>query len=120
MSAAQASPVNGRAVPARRLWWLAAAFAVWCSALVALYALHAIGCAFAWPTGTLRVILAIVFVAHLVVGGWIWRNFANSGPDPTLDPTGSFLHVAIAWTAIAAFASSVLVFGPAFLLTTCV
>ena len=36
-----------RAVPSCRLWWLAAGFGIWCSALVVLYALHAIGCAFA-------------------------------------------------------------------------
>ena len=51
--------VSERPVPSRQLWWLAAGFTVWCSALVVLYAMHAIGCAFAWPTGTLRLWLAV-------------------------------------------------------------
>ena len=57
----------------RRLWWLSAGFGVWCLALVVLYALHAIGCAFGWPAGALRSSLVLVFVAHLVVIGWISR-----------------------------------------------
>ena len=48
-------------VPPRRLWWLAAGFGVWCSALVFLYALHAFGCVFAWSVGSLRLSLVVVF-----------------------------------------------------------
>ena len=120
MSAVQGDRAGADVVPPRRLWWLAAGFVVWCSALVALYAIHAIGCAFAWTTGSLRLTLVVVFVAHLVVVGWIWRNFAKAGPDPAFGQTGSFLHMAIVWTAIAAFVATVLVFGPTLLLTTCV
>ena len=108
------------AIPSRRLWWLAAGFGVWCSALVFLYALQAIGCVFAWPTGTLRVTLVVVFFAHVVVVGWMWRNFARAAPDPALVPTGSFLHAAIHWTAIAAFVATVLTFGPPLFLSTCI
>ena len=60
-----------RPVPPRHLWWLAAGFAVWCSALVALYALHAIGCAFAWSAGWLRLGLAVVLLAHLILMGTV-------------------------------------------------
>ena len=34
-------------LPPGYLWWLAAGFLVWCSALVSVYAVHAIGCTFA-------------------------------------------------------------------------
>jgi len=107
-------------MPSRRLWWLAGGFGVWCSALAFLYALQAIGCVFAWPTGTLRVTLVAVFFAHVVVVGWMWRNFAIAAPDPALGPTGSFLHSAIAWTSIAAFVATVLTFGPPLFLSTCI
>jgi hypothetical protein len=107
-------------VPPRRLWWLAAGFGVWCSALVFLYALHAIGCVFAWPAGSLRASLVVAFVAHLAAGVWMWRKFAAAGPDPALGATGHFLHEAIAWTALAAFASTLLILGPPLLLAACV
>ena len=103
-----------------RLWWLGAGFVVWCSALVVLYALHAIGCAFAWSTSSLRLSLVVVFVVHVVVVGWMWRNFSRSGPDPAQGQIASFVHEAIVWTTIAAFVATLLVFGPPLLLTTCV
>lgn len=112
--------MSSRVVPPRRLWWLAAGFGVWCSALVVLYALQAIGCTFAWRTGTLRLTLVIVFLLHLIVVGWTWRNFAKAAPDPDFGQTGSFLHAAIVWTAVAAFVATVLTLGPPLFLTTCV
>jgi hypothetical protein len=114
------NPTNFRNVPPGRLWWLAGGFGVWCSALIVLYALHAIGCAYAWPTGTLRTCLVAVFLGHLVVVTWMWRNFARSGPDPAFGPTGRFLHTAIVWTAIAAVVATILTFGPPLLLSTCI
>jgi hypothetical protein len=113
-------PMSGRALPPRRLWWLAAGFGVWCSALVVLYALHSIGCVFAWPAATLRLTLVVVLLAHLVVIGWMWRNFARAAPDPAFGQTGSFLHAAIGWTVIAAFVATVLTFGPPLFLSTCI
>lgn len=111
---------GAKVVPPRRLWWLAVGFGIWCSALVVLYALHAIGCAFAWPAGSLRTSLFVVFVVHLIGVGWTWRRFAAAGPDPDVGATGSFLHAAIVWTTLAALASTVLIFGPALLLATCI
>ena len=107
-------------VPPSRLWWLAAGFGVWCSALVFLYALQAFGCVFAWPVGTLRLSLVVVFLAHLVVIGWMWRNLAKATLDPAIGQTGGFLHAAIVWTAIAAFVATIVTFGPPLFLTTCV
>jgi hypothetical protein len=112
--------VSERPVPPRQLWWLAVGFAVWCSALVSLYALHAIGCAFAWSAGSLRFGLAVVLLAHLIVMGWMWRDIARAGPAPVFGPTGGLLHRAVTWALIAALVATVLTLGPSLLLTTCV
>jgi hypothetical protein len=109
-----------RPVSPRHLWWLAAGFTVWCSALVALYALHAIGCAFAWSTGSLRLGLAGVLVAHLIVMGWMWLTVLRTGPDPVFGPTGAFLHWAVIGTLVTALVATVITFGPPLLLTTCI
>ena len=106
-------------LPPRRLWWLAAGFALWCSALVMLYALHAIGCTFGWGTLALRASLAFVFVAHVVVIAWLWRDLATRKPDRAYGRSGVFLHEVATWTLIAALASTVIVFSPMLLLTTC-
>jgi len=107
-------------VPPRRVWWLAAGFIVWCIALAALYAIHAIGCAFGWSPGALRWTLVLVFIAHLVVIGWMWGRIAKGAPDPGSGKTDSFLHDAIVWTTLTAFASGVLALGPPLLLSVCI
>ena len=112
--------MSERPVPPRQLWWLAAGFAVWCSALVALYAIHGIGCAFAWPTGSLRLWLAAALLAHLTVLGWMWYDAARAGADPGFGPTGAFLRWAVTGTLIAAFVATAITFGPPLLLATCV
>ena len=106
-------------LPPRRLWWLGAGFALWCSALVMLYALHAIGCTFGWGAAALRASLAFVFVAHVVVIAWLWRDLATRKPDRAYGRSGVFLHEVATWTLIAALASTVIVFSPMLLLTTC-
>jgi hypothetical protein len=104
----------------RRLWWLGAGFVVWCSALVVLYALHAIGCAFAWSSGALRLGLAAVLLAHLIVIGWMWRKQAAVRANPDLGESSIFLHEVVLWTLVAAFVAAVLAFAPSLLLTACV
>jgi hypothetical protein len=112
--------MSARAVAAHRLWWLAAGFGVWCSALVILYALHAIGCAFAWPTTTLRLSLVLVLLAHLLVIAWMWGAVARADPDPASAEPAGFLHTVTVWLLIAAFVATVLVLGPPLLLQSCV
>ena len=112
--------MNARAVPPSRLWWLAAGFGVWCSALVFLYALHDIGCVFAWPAGSLRLALVLVLLAHLIVIGWMWRRLARPDPDPAVGEPATFLHTVIVWTLLAAFVATVLTLGPPLLLIGCV
>ena len=111
--------MSARAVPPRRLWWLLAGFCVWCSALVFLYALHAVGCAFAWPAAPLRLGLALVVLAHLGVIGWMWRDQTARRADPGPGPTGAFLRTVVIWTLLAALATIVLTLGPTLALTTC-
>jgi hypothetical protein len=106
-------------IPPQRLWWLAAGFGVWGSALATLYALQAIGCAFAWSAGPLRLGLAALLVAHLIVIGWLWRDLAAASPDPTFSSTHSFLHWVAASTVIAAFVATASTLGPPLLLSIC-
>jgi len=112
--------VSAHPVPPGRLWWLLAGFGVWCSALVFLYAVHAIGCAFAWPAGALRLALALVLLVHLIAISWMWRDHRAASADPSLDSTGTFLHTVIVWTLIAALVTIVLTLGPTLALATCV
>jgi hypothetical protein len=116
---AEGSLMSARSLHADRLWLLALGFSVWCSALVIVYVVHSVGCAFAWSAGGLRLGLGLTILVHLAVIGWLWRNYAKASPDPALDPTGAFLHWVIAWTLIAAFATVVFTLGPTILLTTC-
>ena len=69
--------------------------------------------------GPLRLGLAVVLLAHLIVIGWMWRDFARAGPDPVFGQTGTFLHRAVVWTVSAAFVATALTFGPSLLLTLC-
>jgi hypothetical protein len=112
--------MNAHVVPPSRLWLLVAGYGTWCSALVFIYALHALGCAFGWPSGALRLGLGAVLLVHLAVIGWLWREYTKTGPDPALGPTGSFLHWVVLWTLITAFVTTVLTLGPTLLLATCV
>ena len=111
--------MNARPIHDDQLLLLALGFCVWCSALVIVYAIHSVGCTFAWSTGALRLGLSLTILVHLAVIGWLWRNYAKDSPDPALDPSGEFLHWVIAWTLIAAFLTIFFTLGPIVLLTTC-
>jgi hypothetical protein len=107
-------------VPPRRLWWLGAAFVSWCSALVVLYGVHAIGCAFGWSAFVLRASLVAMFAVHLVAIGWMWMKFARARPSGPPDGTAAFVHDAIVWSTMAAFASMLLALAPSLLLKACI
>jgi hypothetical protein len=112
--------VSAQVVPPSRLWLLALGYGIWCSALVLLYALHALGCAFAWPAAVLRTVLALVFLVHLVALGFLWRTYAGRSADPADGATGSFFHEVALWTLATAFVATVLTLGPSLILATCV
>jgi hypothetical protein len=111
--------VNRPAAP-QLIVWLGAGFVVWSSALITLYMLHAIGCAFAWPAAPLRLGLATVIVVHLAALAAIWRRLAVRAVAVTNGGTLGFMVTLSLWATIAATAATVLVFGPTLLLTTCV
>jgi hypothetical protein len=106
-------------MPPRGLWWLGAGFAVWCSALVLLYAVHAIGCAFAWPTGSLRLSLVVGLAAHLLALGWMWRHIARNDTFRAW-AGGAFLQRVVVWTLMAALAATLVTLAPPLLLSTCI
>jgi hypothetical protein len=108
-----------RSVPAHQLWLLVLGFGAWCSALITVYVLHSVGCAFAWSANTIHFSLGLAILAHLVLIGWLWRNYAMTPADPALGPTGSFLHWVIVWTLLAAVVTIVFTLGPTLLLTSC-
>ena len=112
--------MTGQVVPPSRLWLLALGYGIWCSALVLLYALHALGCAFAWPPGALRGVLAILFLAHLVAIGVFWRAYARRSADAASSATGGFLHEVALWTLATAFVATVITLGPTLFLAICV
>ena len=107
-------------LPPGYLWWLAAGFLVWCSALVSVYAVHAIGCTFAWSAGPLRLGLTLVLFAHLAVIGWMWHRLGGADQIRDFGQTGAFFHMAAVWATIAAFATTVFTLGATTLLNVCV
>ena len=106
-------------VPPNRLWLLAMGYGIWASALVLLYALQALGCAFAWSGATLRIVLALVLMAHLVALGVLWRHYARRGADAE-GSTGNFFHDVALWTLATAFVATALTLAPSLLLATCI
>jgi hypothetical protein len=107
-------------VPPGYLWWLAAGFLVWGSALVVVYAVHGIGCTFAWSAGPLRLGLALVLFAHLAVIGWIWHRLRSADPRRDSGRTGAFFRIAAVCATIAAFVTTIFTLGATLLLTICV
>lgn len=99
-------------VPVRVLW-IGAGFMLWSTTLTSLYAIQAIGCAYDWSPIFLRVVLGIVFVAHLVAIGLLIANAPRK-------PDRSFLVSVTIFTLWAALISTVLTFGPALVLSTCI
>ena len=100
--------------------WLGAGFVIWSNALIVLYAVHAIGCAFAWAPVPLRLGLVTVILVHLVALAAIWRRLDVRSVKVTDggDTLGFFITVSL-WTTMAATAATVLTLGPALLLTAC-
>ena len=112
--------MSAQVVPPSRLWLLALGYGIWCSALVLLYALHALGCAFDWPAAVLRTVLALVFLAHLLVLGGLWRAYSSRRADAADGTTGRFFHEVALWTLATAFVATVLTLGPSLMLAACV
>jgi len=112
--------MSARPVPASQLWLIALGFCIWFSALVCSYALHSVGCTFAWPMEKLRMSIGLTIIVHLAAIAWLWRIFSRATSDLSLGESGSFFHWVIVGTLISAFATVVFTLGPALLLTLCV
>lgn len=95
--------------PARLLWFVAG-FGIWSSALIVIYALHAFGCAYRWPDGTMRFVVGAMLALHLAAIVLLIRRVPRDGT----------LISAAQWTLIAALAATVATFGPLPFLTPCV
>ena len=109
-----------RTAPPHLIIWLGAGFAVWASALVVLYALQAIGCAFVWLAVPLRLGLGAVILMHLAVLAAMWHRLATHFDGANDNDTLSFLVAASLWATIAAVVAVVFTLGPALFLTTCI
>lgn len=104
----------------RTLLWLGAGFGTWFVALVALYAIHAIGCAFAWPTGPLRLGLGVVLVSFIVVLVIVRQHLAARRAAVSADGTADFLVALSVWSTMAAVATTVFTLGvPTLLVAAC-
>lgn len=110
---------NRKHLASRQILWLASGFGIWASALVVLYVLHSVGCAFGWSSDTIRLSLAAVLVVHVGLIGLLWRVQATRRPDPALGQIASFLHWIIIATLIAALAKIVFGLGPTLFLSVC-
>lgn len=103
----------------RDLWWLTWGFLIWASALVLVYVFHSLGCAFAWPSGTTRLILALVLVTHMVLIGVLWRIQTRRGPNPAHGRMGDFFYWVILATLASALVKIIFTLGPTLFLTVC-
>ena len=103
-------------IPFRQILWLALGFGLWFSALIVIYVLHSVGCAFGWPQGTIRLSVVLALVVHIALIGLLWRVQATRAP---FGRKSAFLHWVIVATLIAALAKIVFSLGPVLFLTMC-
>lgn len=99
------------------LLWLLAGFGVWSSALIMLYAFHAVGCAFMWEDWVIRLGLGALLLAHLGAYAALLVLLPRSQEGAN---GASFLSPIILWTMIAALVATLLTFLPGLFLLTCV
>jgi hypothetical protein len=107
-------------VPARSMLVIVMGFAVWSAAFVALYAVNAIGCAFAWPAALQRAVMIGLALAAsgtmVAVAGWSlghWRRAAKAArPAPSLARIGAL-------ASAAALGATVFVFAPSIFVSMC-
>lgn len=110
---------SARPFPMRDLWWLVPGFALWFTALSALYALHHIGCTFGWSADAIHLGLAAALVFHLAAIGILCRVEVRRAAAHDFGPTGRFMHWIILGTLLAALAKVVLTLGPGLFLSVC-
>ena len=107
-----------------RIGGMAGGLLVWTSALVGLYALHAVGCKISWlevavgPVSLLRMVLLAVWLAHLGLLAWLclrfrrWRSDAAGAGD-------RFIVAASVALTVVAFVATLYTGVPAVFLRQC-
>jgi hypothetical protein len=109
-------------VAPRRMMLLVAGFIIWSAAFVALYGVNAIGCAFGWPELLQRGILIGLFAIHAAILAWLsvwtWRRFKSTSAHA--DKPAQLIEYVGAGVSITAFASTLFVLAPSFVLTMCI
>lgn len=103
----------------RQFLWLAPGFCLWLSALVLIYVIHSLGCAFGWAPGRIRLGLAATLVVHILAIGVLWRVELRRKPELAESRTGLFLHWAILGTLAGALVKIVFTLGPTLFLSAC-
>lgn len=97
-----------------RLWPLLTGFAVWALAFVALYALQALGCIWAWPEPWHRTLLvAVTFASIIVLAILFARQWSRHRSE-----TPPLQTIALGLTA-SAIAAAIIVFAPVLFARLC-
>ena len=96
----------------RHLLWLVAGFGLWATALVTLYALHAVGCTYGWTTPSLRFSMGAVLAGFLLALAVLVQRAHRAQVAGSIGRIGR-------WTLVAALAATLLTYGPTLLLTPC-
>jgi hypothetical protein len=124
IGAALATRMRATAPPA--LLWFVAGFTVWSVALVALYAVQALGCEWGWhlnavgPVSLQDLILGSILFAHIAmiailsVVAWRWWRVGEEGGP------GAFVRVSSVALTLAALVATAWIGFPAVVLTACV
>lgn len=107
-------------VPPRSMLVIVMGFVFWSAAFVGLYAINAIGCAFAWPAALQRwVMIGLTLTASgsmVVVAWWSighWRRAVKAArPAPSLARIGAI-------ASVAALAATIFVFAPSLFVSMC-
>jgi hypothetical protein len=101
--------------PTRRLLSLVTGFLWWAGAFLTLYAVNALGCAFAWPPTFQRTVLLVLSLSYLTaLVGLTWRRWRQRQAEEF-----DFVASVGYGTAAAALAATACTLAPAVALTLC-
>lgn len=101
----------------RTLWPLLASYGIWAVAFVVIYAVQALGCAWAWPPIEHRVALLAIYLGTLIILALLLikqvRDARHQEPIPRLQ------RATIIATA-SAIAASAITFAPTLFASACI
>lgn len=109
-------------VPPRRLLLLVSGFILWACALLTLYGVHALGCAFDWPSAVHRGLLSSLLASYMAVLARLsarrWRRWRLQRDVGV--PNATFIEYLALILTIAALVATLLTLAPSFTLSLCV